>query len=355
MDDHGSDRYRRPGSPVRRESGPISGSGETEGGDAETQWTWGDWGGTLLGILFLLGLGSWAYVERLQANVADATGRQVAASPAAEELAPSLELPVEVNERVDRWIQRYLTDQRHGFEQFLSRENLYGELIRSELRERGMPRDLLYVAMIESGFSAQALSPKEASGLWQFMTPTARDYGLRVTEYVDERRDPIRATRAALSYLEALHARFDSWYLAAAAYNAGPNRVARLLAERGGRTAGEEQLFWEIVDRLPSETRDYVPKLLAATLLAREAGAHGFQVDPSEPYAFERVWVPGGTSLERIAGALELPVSRLRHLNPHLIRGVTPPGTSYGVRVPPGQAPLVVASLGKSWKLADDD
>lgn len=354
MDDHGTDRYRRPGSPVEREAEPILGS------DAD----WRRHGRGRRGLLWILPAvltlllgGSWACAEGWNPGVSSpGAGTSQMTPPAAQDLAPELELPVEVNARVDRWIQLFLTDpaQRRTFERFLSRENLYGEIIRRALRERGMPRDLLYVAMIESGFSARALSPREASGLWQFMTPTARDYGLRVTEYVDERRDPVRATEAALSYLEELHARFGSWYLAAAAYNAGPNRVARLVAEHRGGSADEEELFWEIVDRLPAETREYVPKLLAATILAREAASHGFRVGSTDPYRFERVWVPGSTSLERVASALDMPGSRLRSLNPHLIRGETPPGTSYAVRVPPGKAPVVVASLGKRWSLADD-
>ncbi len=217
-----------------------------------------------------------------------------------------------------------------------------------------MPEDLLYMAMIESGFSTRALSHVEASGLWQFMGPTALEYGLQIGEFVDERRDPLRATDAALDYLERLHERFDSWYLAAAAYNAGPNRVARALRAAENRPVGDEQLFWEIVDRLPRETRNYVPKLLAAVLLAKEAEQHGFEVNRPEPYDFERVWVPGETALDAVARALEMPVSDLRDLNPHLVRGVTPPGTSFALRVPPGSGPRVVASLGNRWRLADD-
>ncbi len=186
------------------------------------------------------------------------------------------------------------------------------------------------------------------------MGPTARDYGLRIDDWVDERRDPVRATDAALDYLDELHERFGSWYLAAAAYNAGPNRVARSLARHGGDAVSGEEIFWKIADDLPRETRDYVPKLLAAILLAKEAEKHGFEVTRSEPYEFDRVWVPGETSLTRIARAVDAPVDLIRDLNPHLVRGVTPPGTSYGVRVPPGGAPQVVASLGGRWSLADD-
>lgn len=278
----------------------------------------------------------------------------VRSAPAAAELAPTLELPGPVNERVDRWIQHFVTEDRRTFEEFLSRESIYGDLIRDKLRDRGMPEDLLYLAMVESGFSTRAISRTEASGLWQFMGPTAREYGLEIGEYVDERRDPLEATDAALDYLQRLHDRFGSWYLAAAAYNAGPKRVARAVRAAGARAKQDQELFWEIVDHLPSETRAYVPRLLAAVLLAKRADEYGFHVERPKPYEFERVWVPGETSIQQVAQAVDFPESVLRDLNPHLIRDRTPPGTSYGIRVPPGRAPQVVASLGNDWVIAAD-
>lgn len=309
---------------------------------------------TVLVVAGLVATGGWQISASASSSSRASALEPAPPAPEAAELAPSLQLPEDVNVRVDRWIERFLTDQRHGFQVFLSRESIYAPMIRQKLRERAMPEDLLYVAMIESGFHADATSPVEASGLWQFMGPTARHFGLRMDGWVDERRDPVRATDAALDYLEQLHARFDSWYLAAAAYNAGPNRVARSLRRYGAEAAGDEKIFWEIVDDLPRETRNYVPKLLAAILLAKEAEKHGFRVERSEPYDFDRVWVPGQTSLVRIAEAVDAPVGLIRDLNPHLVRDVTPPGTSYGVRVPPGRAAQVVASLGRTWSLADD-
>ena len=231
------------------------------------------------------------------------------------------ELPLEVNERVEKWMRRFMTDQRKTFETFLSREGTYAPLIRAKLRERGMPEDILYLAMIESGFSPRATSHVGAGGVWQFMRPTAKEYGLRMDHWVDERRDPIKATDAALDYLTMLHDRYDSWYMAAAAYNAGYGRVDRALkkheaacaararaAARRGQIAqtclasGGESLYWEIIDQLPRETRDYVPKIIAATALAREAERYGFRVErAASPYDFERVWVPGATRLSSVA------------------------------------------------------
>lgn len=354
LDHRETDEPRRPGHPVvKKDSGRSTASEPEESSELRPSRLRRAAGlaALALGTTLLLSATRW---ERSSADLMEEAAAEER-PPAAAELAPTLAMPGEVNARVDRWIQHYLSDERLTFEAFLSRESIYGGMIRRELRSRGMPEDLLYLAMIESGFSTSATSRVEASGLWQFMGPTAREYGLEIGDYVDERRDPIRATDAALDYLDRLHDRFGSWYLAAAAYNAGPNRVARTVREFSDRPGGDEELFWEILDRLPSETRSYVPKLMAAVLLAKEAEKHGFEVDRPSPYQFERVWVPGGTSLDRIARALEMPLSRLQDLNPHLVRGVTPPGTSYGVRVPPGRAPTVVASLGRDWGLADDD
>ena len=275
--------------------------------------------------------------------------------PRAVELAPALILPTEVNEQVEHWMSRYLTTKRPAFERFLAREGLYSGMIRQKLRERGMPEDLLYMVLVESGFYARARSRVSAIGLWQFMGPTAREYGLRIDEYVDERRDPIRATDAALDYLGKLYERFGSWYLAAAAYNAGPSRVARALRRHDGSGSDEGELYWEVLDDLPIETREYVPKILAAILLARDAERYGFHVVRADPYRFDRVWVPGGTSLRTVARALDLPVSLVRDLNPHLILGMTPLSTSYGVRVPPGRSADVVAYLGSGRRTRSVD
>jgi membrane-bound lytic murein transglycosylase D len=268
----------------------------------------------------------------------------VAAAPGPEALMEG-RLPMEVNERVERWIDRFLTTRRAEFEIYLVREGLYGGMIRESLRDRGMPEELLYLAMIESGFSPFATSSVAASGVWQFMGPTARAYGLTVDAWVDERRDPIRATAAALDYLQELHDQFGSWYLAAAAYNAGPGRVASALRRHGVGQGGDEAFYWKIIHDLPQETREYVPKILAAALLAGQAEHFGIEVERDLPYLFDRVLLPGGTSLVSVADALGLPHSLIRQMNPHLIRGVTPPGRSYLVRVPQGESTRLVAAL----------
>ncbi len=269
----------------------------------------------------------------------------------------SAELPLQMNDRVELWTRRFGTEQKSAFEELLSREGLYSDMITEKLRERGMPEELIYLAMIESGFVPSARSYVSALGVWQFMGPTALAYGLRIDSYVDERRDPVRATDAALDYLDELHEQYGSWYLAAAAYNAGPTRVSQTLNRHAGGRVGDESLYWEIIDRLPSETANFVPKLLAATYLARYASKYGFEVTRAEPYLYDVVWTPGDTHLQDVAKTVGVSPERMHELNPHLILGVTPPGPAYPLRVPVGTALDVVATLGmpaRGIRRADD-
>jgi membrane-bound lytic murein transglycosylase D len=272
----------------------------------------------------------------------------------ATDVSESAVLPLHVNDRVRKWMQRFRTGQRAEFEQVLRRRGAYEGLIRDRLRARGMPEELLYLAMMESGLKPRATSSASAVGLWQFMAPTAQQYGLRVDEWVDERRDPVRATNAALDYLGWLHDRYGSWYLAAAAYDAGPGRVDRVLARHADGKARGENLYWEVSAYLPRETREYVPRLVAASLLAQDADAAGFESDV-RPYRYDRVFVPGATSLRAIARIVGVEPMVIRNLNPHLIQGVTPPNETYPVRVPVGTASKVVAVLGKSRTLRKAD
>ena len=283
------------------------------------------------------------------------------------------QLPIELNERVEHWMLRFSTWDKPEFEETLSRAGLYSDMIRGKLRARGMPEELVYLAMIESGFLTNARSHVLATGMWQFMDPTARAYGLQIDGYVDERRDPVRATDAALQYLSDLYQQYGSWYLAAAAYNAGPTRVSLALARRSGVRAGnenlrgagegnlygegDENLYWEIVDHLPKETAQYVPRLLAATYLARYADRFDLDVTLADAYMYDLVWAPGATSLADIGETMGLPDDRMRELNPQLIRGMTPPGNVYPLRVPLGRAYQAMAALAAPdprSRLADD-
>jgi membrane-bound lytic murein transglycosylase D len=251
------------------------------------------------------------------------------------------DLPVARNERVDHFI-RFLTGRnREKTALWLERSGRYGPMTREKLRARGMPEDLTYLALIESGFSPAATSRAKAIGLWQFIEETGRRYGLKVTPYVDERRDPLKATDAALTYLQELYGRFGSWYLAAAAYNTGENRVERILREYAGSARGEEELYWQISPFLPRETRDYVPLMLAAGHIGKEPARYGFEsLDYHPLLAFDTVQAPGGVSLELIAKAVGVAAAEIFDLNPHYVQKVTPPGSVADVRIPQGRSPM---------------
>ena len=184
-------------------------------------------------------------------------------------------LPNIANANVDAWVKRFTT-HRAGYATYLRRMTKYDDMISAKLAKKNMPQGLIYLAMIESGFNPTAKSPVGARGLWQFMSPTAREYGLTVRGRVDERTNPARATDAALNYLSDLHERFGSWYLAAAAYNTGQGRVARIMKEVTGSSKGTDADFYRIAHRLPKETRDYVPKLIAAARIGSNPQRYGF-------------------------------------------------------------------------------
>lgn len=320
---------------------------------------------TALSLALAAVLLDWTHVrhfaEGIEARLSRGEAVPAAIVPAAladmdRELADA-RLPIESNERVEQWMLRFTTFDKPAFEETLSRAGLYSDMIRGKLRARGMPEELVYLAMIESGFLTHARSYVSATGMWQFMGPTARQYGLRIDAYVDERRDPVRATDAALDYLSDLFQRYGSWYLAAAAYNAGPTRVSLAVARHSDGRAGDETLYWEIVDHLPKETAQYVPKWLAARYLARNAARFDFEVTLADPYVYDLVWAPGATSLAEIGERMGLSDDRMRELNPHLIRGVTPPDTVYPLRVPVGRAYQAMAALSgpdRRSRLADD-
>lgn len=256
------------------------------------------------------------------------------------------DLTFTMNETVQHWIEFLTTERRDKMHLWLERSGKYGPMIQAELRKRGMPEDLLYLALIESGFSPTAHSSADAVGIWQFIAGTARRYGLEITRYVDERRDPLAATDAALDYLQDLHDRFGSWYLAAASYNTGENRVGRILRERVGGRRGADELFWEIDEHLPWETRNYVPLTLAAGHIAKNPERYGFKdLEHQNPLNFDVVEVPGMFPLSSAARAADVELEAIRSLNPHLLASVTPPGDEYRLRIPAGRTELFARNL----------
>ncbi len=180
------------------------------------------------------------------------------------------------HERVDYWVERFTKgDKRAEIEEAFARMPEVEPMISEKLRRRGMPQELIYLAMAESGFNPQAHSVAAAIGIWQLVPDTARRYGLRVDETVDERRDAEKATDAALSYLSYLYNRFGSWYLAAAAYNAGENRVGRIMTEATGAEKGTDADYYRIWNELPGETRDFVPAMVALARIGKNRNAGG--------------------------------------------------------------------------------
>lgn len=179
--------------------------------------------------------------------------------------------------RIDKWVQRLSTSLKGDFQQSLNRMDKYSGMINTKLDERQMPRELIYLALIESNFNPNAKSPVKAVGMWQFMSATARQFGLSVGQKVDERKDPAKATDAALSYLSQLHDRFGSWYLAAAAYNSGQGTVSKALKKVTGKTTGTDEDFFRILSSLPKETQEYVPKLIASAKVGSDPARYGLQ------------------------------------------------------------------------------
>lgn len=279
----------------------------------------------------------------------DATGGDVGANADLyTDLIPSgWDLPSERTERVDFFIDFLKGERFDDMKEWLERVGKYGPMIRAELRARDMPEDLLFLAIIESGLDPNAYSAADAAGVWQFIEPTGERYGLEVSEYVDERRDPVKATGAALTYLQELHQRFDSWFLAAASYNTGENRVGRIMTEVTGSERGADEDYWSISERLPAETRDYVPLMVAAGHIAKDPGAHGFpELEFQEPLRFDEVQVPGGTSLTLVAEAAGVDLDTVLDLNPHLVKQQTPPDRDWDVRIPAGTAGTFSGSFG---------
>jgi hypothetical protein len=201
-------------------------------------------------------------------------------------------------------------------------------MIRAKMKAGGLPEDMYYLALVESGFDPHAYSRAAAVGMWQFMTSTARDMGMRVDWWVDERRDPVRSTSAAVRFIRGLRDQFGSLYLAAAAYNGGPGRVSRGLARYADdleNTAGDDAFFvLAEKDYLRNETREYVPQLIAAALIAKEPARYGMTIHTLPALAYDSVRVPPSTPLAAIAKAAHASTRDIVDLNPHLLRGMTP-------------------------------
>jgi len=249
------------------------------------------------------------------------------------------------NRRVLEYLEFFQLDARDRFEIWLSRLGRYEGMIRERLRARGLPEDLVYLTLIESGLSNTAVSRARAVGMWQFMAATGRGYGLQIDPWIDDRRDPFKATDAAVAHLNDLVQRLGSVYLAAAAYNAGAGRIEREIRRLPGEPdTVDDQTFFQIADRrnLRRETRDYVPKLIAAALIAKQPARYGFtDIQRLPPLVFDEVSVPDATGLDVLARLADTTVAAMLELNPQFVRGITPPQRAVIVRVPRGMGARV--------------
>ncbi len=243
-------------------------------------------------------------------------------SLAASGVSDGFDIPVVLNDAVNLYIRYFTGTGRKVFARWLERAKRYVPPIKAILKENGLPEDLVYLAMIESGFNMKAHSPANAKGPWQFIHETGERYGLKVDFWVDERCDLDKSTVAAARYLKELFDRFGCWYLAAAGYNAGEHRVERAIEKHDTKD------FWKLraYKTLPRETQEYVPQLIAAALIAKDPEKYGF-ADTGHPAVCKlmKVGVPGGVALGRIAAALSLDIGAVKALNPEIVRGITPP------------------------------
>jgi len=256
--------------------------------------------------------------------------------PRDEILHSATALEPDFDREVDGWVGYWTQTRPDWFVTYLDRMTAYEAFVDSVVTARGLPRSLRFLPIIESGYTTGAVSHASAVGMWQLMAPTARELGLRVGRMVDERRDPVRATDVALTYLDELHRRFGSWYLALAAYNGGPSRVERAIERIAPGVPLADSVYLLIRPWLPRETQDFVPRFLAAARIAEAPRAFDLRPGEGQRLLFDRVSVPDAASLDVVARAAGVTEGEVVALNPHVLRGVTAVGVPTEIRLPVG-------------------
>ncbi|MDD5559442.1 LysM peptidoglycan-binding domain-containing protein [Candidatus Methylomirabilis sp.] len=248
------------------------------------------------------------------------------------------DVPIALNEQVKAYILYYQTRKWGVMNRAFERSGRYLSMMRGIFRDQGLPLDLINLAYIESTFNFRAYSKAKASGIWQFIKGTGNRYGMKVNYWLDERRDPEKATRGAATYLKELYGMFQSWPLALAAYNAGEHRIQRAIEQQGTTD------FWSL--RLPKETQLFVPAFMAITIIAKDPSRYGFTAPVEKPWEVERVTVPGAIELRSVARAVGVSSDLIRDLNPALMRGVTPVTSArHEINLPPGAKEILLANL----------
>jgi membrane-bound lytic murein transglycosylase D len=245
---------------------------------------------------------------------------------------------------LDAWIGYWRGAAAPWLPDVIGRMGAFDDLVSPALAEAGLPTSLRHLPLIESGYDPRSSSRASAVGMWQFMEATARERGMEVSPLLDQRRDPVRSTEEAVAFLSELRGEFGSWFWALAAYNSGPNRVRRILRSQPPDTPPTDSSFWASRGSFPRETRDYLPKLIAAALVARGADGSAPAAAPVVPFRFDVVSVPDATTLDVVARAAQVPQRDIERLNPQYLRGITPPGRRSALRVPEGHGPQFEAA-----------
>jgi membrane-bound lytic murein transglycosylase D len=257
-------------------------------------------------------------------------------------------IPTELNANVDKWIAYFQGRGRPHMERYLLRSTRYEPLMKKVLRDNKLPEDLFYIALIESGFSSQAFSHASAVGYWQFIRGTGKRYKLKINKMIDERRDPVMSTQAAAEYFKDLYGIFNSWYLAMAAYNVGEGRVIKATKKYKTRD------FWQLSKNrraLPRETDDYIPKFIAAKLIAKNPDKYGFEgIDYMPPIEFDHISVTQPINLRLMAEKMNINYEDFKALNPKFKGEIAPleDESILGLRIPPGSYDLAVNAAKES-------
>ncbi len=264
-----------------------------------------------------------------------------------EKTLPENHIPLVVNKEVAKYVKIYTTGSKKHLEKILSRAYKYFYMMKKSFRDEGLPEELVYLPIIESGFNLSAYSPKRASGPWQFVKGTGRLYGLHSNWWIDERRNPEKSTIAAVKHLKDLYRWFKDWYLALAAYNAGGGKISRAIKKYKTRN------FWELIKGrrhyLKKETRRYVPKFIAVTIICENLDKFGFtNIFKEEPLMYDVVEIPDATDLKVIAECCNCSYKEIKELNPELKRWATPPSYyNYKLRIPYGTKEIFLENFNK--------
>lgn len=244
---------------------------------------------------------------------------------------PTFDIPVTYNKKVRYWINVFQTRGKKWLAEHMALSHRFRPQLEKILEKKGLPKDLSYIAMIESGFSSQAISSAKAVGVWQFMKRTANSYGLKTNWWIDERKDIKKSTKAASNYLSDLYKKFDSWYLTAAAYNMGETKLRYFMKKYKTRN------FWILSRKsdFPKETKNYIPKLIAVMIIAKSPNLYGFKNVKASPLKHIEVKAPGGLDLVALAQDIGLKQDDVTKINPELILGFIPKNIKeYTIKIP---------------------